>query len=242
LSLQPPAHRRQALPQPQALPRPRCFRLGLRRCFRLGLRRSLFLAAELLDPCVDQPHEVLQRSVEQARQRGERRDDRAEHLAAQHILRRQLGEGLDLGRRHGASLEDAAADLEHVRLARRVRERLRSRDHVAVGLEEGDRARAVEQREQRVRAGRLGGPARKRVLDDGEARAAVEQARPQIVDLRHGQPAVVRDEQRVGGFQPRGQLVDNLFFLFLLHLTSTGLLPPQRGLPVVLGGSVRPEL
>ena len=128
----------------------------------------------------------------------------------------------------------AAADLEHLRLARRVGERLRGRDHVAVGLEERDRGRAVEQREQRVGAGRLGRAARQRVLDDGEARAALDQPRAQVVDLRHRQPAVVGDEQRVRGLQPRGQLLDDLFFLFSSssHLGWV-FCPQQGGLPAV---------
>ena len=44
------------------------------------------------------------------------------------------------------------------------------------------------------------------------------------------------DELR--SLQPRGQLLDNLFFLFSVHLTSTGLLSSQGGPPVVFGGSV----
>ena len=204
----------------------------------LRLRRGLFLAAELLDARVDEADEVLQRRVEQAGERRERRDDRAEHLPAQHVERRQLREALDLGRRHRASLHDAAADLEHLRLARGVGKRLGGRDHVAVGLEERDRARPVEQREQRIRAGGLGRAARERVLDDGEARAALEQPRAQLVDLRHRQPAIVGDEQRVRGLQARGQLLDNVFFLISSHLTSTGLLPSRGGLPVVSGGQL----
>jgi hypothetical protein len=150
---------------------------------------------------------------------------------------------LDLGCRHRAALHDAAADLEHVGLARRVGQRLRRRDHVAVRVEERDRARTVEQREQRVRAGRLGRPARERVLDDGEARPALDQLRAQLVDLRHRQPAVIRDEQRLRSLQSLRQLVDNVLFLLSLHLTSTGLPPSAGGQPVVFGGSIaRPEL
>ena len=132
-----------------------------------------------------------------------------------------------------------------MRLARRIGERLRRRHHVAVRLEERDRTRAVEQREHRVGAGGLGGPARERVLDDGEARAALEQPRAKLVDLRHRQPPIVGDEQRVGSLQPLSQLLDNLFFLISSHLTSTGLLPSQGGPPVVFGGlgsDARPEL
>jgi hypothetical protein len=84
---------------------------------------------------------------------------------------------------------------------------------------------------------------RERVLDDGEARAALEEAGAQLVDLRHRQAAVVGDEHRLRSLQTLRQLGDNLFFLFSLHLTSTGLPPSQGGLPVVFGGSVaRPEL
>jgi hypothetical protein len=137
----------------------------------------------------------------------------------------------------------SAADLEHLRLARRVGESLRRCEHVSIGLEERDRARPVEQREQRVRAGSLGRTARPRVLDDREARAAREQPRAELVDLRHRQAAVVGNEERVRSLEALRQLVDNLFFVLSLHLTSTGLLSSQGGLPVVFGGSVtRPEL
>ena len=83
-------------------------------------------------------------------------------------------------------------------VARGVAERLRDRDRVAVGLEERDRGRALEQREQRVRAGRLGRAPRQRVLDDGEPRAVLRAARVRRSSIcGHRQPAVVGDDQRL---------------------------------------------
>ena len=135
-----------------------------------------------------------------------------------------------LRRRHRPALHDPAADREHARLARRVGERLRGRDHVAVRLEERDRARALEQREQRVGAGGLGRTARQRVLHDREARAALDQPRAERVDLRHRQAAVVGDEQRVGRAQPLGQLCDDLLLVLFLHrITSSYGSSPHGG-------------
>src|SRR5579871_6605031 len=214
-------------------------RLFLRRR-RLGRFRDRFrcsvLTAELLDAGVDQPDEVLQRSVEERGERAERRDDRAEHLAAEHLRRRQRGEALDLGRRHRAAGHDAAADLENLRLARGVCERLRGRDHIAVGLDERDRRRALEEREECVGSRGLGRAARERVLRHRELRAALDELRAERVDLRHRQAAIVGDEQRVRGLEARGQLFDDVLFLFFLHLTSAGLLFSQGELPAVSGG------
>ena len=96
-----------------------------------------------------------------------------------------------------AALHDAAADLEHLRLAGRVGERLGHGDHVAVGLDERDRRRALEQREQRIRARGLGRAAGERVLDDVQPRPVLDQPPAQGVDLRHRQAAVVGDDQRL---------------------------------------------
>ena len=48
------------------------------------------------------------------------------------------------------AVEDAASDREDLRRLRRVGKRLRHGDHVAVRLDEGDRGRALEHREERV--------------------------------------------------------------------------------------------
>ena len=59
----------------------------------------------------------------------------------------------------------------------------------------------------------------------------------------HGAHVGIVFDYIVRGLQARGQLVDNVLFLFLLHLTSAGLLSSQGGLPAVFGGSMaRPEL
>ena len=104
-------------------------------------------------------------------------------------------------------------------LVRRVGERLRDGDRVAVGLDERDRGRALEQREQRVRAGRLGRAPGQRVLDDREAGAVLEQLRAQLVDLGVRQAAVVGDDQRLRRAQPLGQLCDDPLLVTLLHLS-----------------------
>src|SRR5205085_3010359 len=56
---------------------------------------------------------------------------------------------------------------------------------------------------------------------DGEARPVLEQLRPQVVDLRHRQAAVIGDEQRVGLAQPVGQLGDQPLLVFFLHLLTS---------------------
>jgi len=68
-----------------------------------------------------------------------------------------------------------------------------------------------------------------RVLDDREARAVLDQLGAELVDLGHGQAAVVRHEQRLGRAQPLGQLGDNsLFVLFLHQLTSSKRIEPAH--------------
>src|SRR5436190_7026785 len=151
-------------------------RLGLGLRGRLGLlsrRRSL--AAELVDSRLDQPVEVLQRGVHEREQLGQRCDHGAEHLAAQDLERRELRQLVDVVGADLLPLEDAAADREHLRVAGRVGERLRNRDHVALGLDERDRGRPLEQCEERVGARVLRRPASERVLDDRELRAVLEQ-------------------------------------------------------------------
>ena len=172
-------------PAPLREPRPRyflflCLGLGLDRCLgcrlRLRFRLDRLLAAELVDAGLDQAVQVLQRRREQPDDRVQRRRDGAEYLAAQNVRRRELRELLDLLGRDRATLHDPAADGEDLGRLRRVGERLRDGDGVAARLEERDRARAVEQREQRVGARGLGRAARQRVLDDGEARAPARAA------------------------------------------------------------------
>jgi len=200
------------------LPLPLRFRGG---CFgRLrGLRCGTF-AAELLDAGVDQPDEVLKRRVEQADDRVERRGDRPQHLAAQLVERRQLGEALDVGRRDRSAVEDASPDREHLRLAGGRADRFGDGNGIAVGLEKRDRGRAIEQREQRVGARGLGRAAGQRVLHDGELRPVLEQLGAETVDLGHRQPAVVRDDQRLARLEPIGQVCDDLLLVLFLHCHS----------------------
>ena len=119
-------------------------------------------------------------------------------------------------------LEDAAADHEHVARAGGLVQHLRDRDRVALGVEERDCGRPLDQLEHVGRAGLLGRELRQRVLDDGEARARLEQARAELVDLRHRQAAVVRDHQGLRVGQPLGQLGDDPFFLRSQHVISSG--------------------
>src|SRR5205823_4910794 len=57
-----------------------------------------------------------------------------------------------------------------------------------------------------------------------------DQLRPKLVDLRHGQPAVVGDHQRVGRSEPLGQLGDHSLLVLFLHLlTSSNESSPHKG-------------
>src|SRR5581483_1765791 len=88
-----------------------------RRLFGVGLGCAGGRAAELLDPRVDQRDEILQRGGEAREERGERRDHRAEHLAAQRVEGRQLRELIHLPGGDRPPGEDTAADREDLRLA-----------------------------------------------------------------------------------------------------------------------------
>ena len=49
----------------------------------------------------------------------------------------------------------------------------------------------------------------------------LDQLGAQLVDLGHGQPSVVRDEQRLGRAQPLGQLGDDALLVLFLHLLTS---------------------
>ena len=203
---------------PQRAPRPRAASAGASSasaCRLLG-RSAFALLLELADPRVDHADQLAHRGCEQPDDGGERPGERAHELRAQYIRRRQLGQLLDVVGADLGALEETAADDEDLRL-RRVVERLRDRDGVAAGLEERDRGRPVEQREQRVDTRRLRGALRERVLDDREAGAVLEQLSAQVADLVHRQAAVVGDDQRLGATQPLRQLGDQAFFVRSVH-------------------------
>ena len=70
------------------------------------------------------------------------------------------------------------------------------------------------------------------------AGAVLEQLCAQLVDLRHRQPAVVGDEQRLSRAQPLGQLRDQAFFVIFLHLlTSSNDSSPHTGRLAEGGGT-----
>ena len=212
--------------------------LGLLRRLGLGLRllwslRGLTLLFELLDPRVDDADEIAHRSREQADDGRQRAGERAHELGPEHIGRRELRETLDVVGADLRAFEEAAPDDEDVSLTRVV-ERLRDRDRVAVGLEECDRRRPVEERDQTLDSSRLGGTLRERVLDDREPRALLDQLAAQLVDLRDGEPAVVRDDQRLGRAQPLGELLDQSLFLGSVHSVA-----PLKRIDPPRGGSGR---
>ena len=128
-----------------------------------------------------------------------------------------------------AALDDAAADLDHLRLARGRAKRLRDRDRVAVATR-GTRSRSGP------RAARAGDPrpaasAARRVsvfLTTWKRAPCFSSSRAQRVDLRHRQAAVVGDDQRLARAQPLGQLGDDLFLLGFVHVTSSGNDEPAR--------------
>src|SRR5215204_2334888 len=117
---------------------------------------------------------------------------------------------------HRLALQDAATDAQDLRLAGGVAQRFGDADHVSVA-DEGDRGWAVEELDQLGHTGLLGCTLRERVLNDGEASAVLEHLGPHAVDLGHGQPAVVRDDQRVGRAQPLDEVCDHAFLLSFQH-------------------------
>ena len=175
---------------------------------------------ELANAGVDHADELAHRGREQADDRGHRAGDCADELRAQRLGGRKLGELLDVVRADLGAVEQTALERDRLR-ASGVVERLRNRDRVAVRLEERDRGRPLEQREQRLDAGRLGRTLRERVLDDREARAVLVELPAELGDLRHGQAAVVGDDERLRALQALGQLRDDSFlFRFLHRITS----------------------
>ena len=134
---------------------------------------------------------------------------------------RQRREPVDLLARERLALEDPSAQREDVRLLRGRGERLRDGSGIARRLDERDRGRAFEHDEQRVGARLLRRPARERVLDDPESRAVREQLVAQRLELLVRQPAIVRDDERLGGAELRGELLDDPFLVRFQHVISS---------------------
>ena len=140
-------------------------------------RRRVGHSAELVDACVDQPDQVLQRGVEQPGQLRERRDDRRRATWA---LSTSSGGSLASSSTSAPSIDST---LEHpprsVRIfvsLRGVGQRLCHGDGVAVGLDEGDRGRPSSNASSASAPAASRGPPGQGVLDDRERRAVVAAA------------------------------------------------------------------
>src|SRR5262249_12548299 len=76
---------------------------------------------------------------------------------------------------------------------------------------------AVEVLQQPRAPALVGGPPRERVLHYGHLGLGVPQAAAQLSDLAHGQPAVVRADDRVDRLQARAHLGDGRGLLFAIQ-------------------------
>jgi hypothetical protein len=178
-------------------------------------RRLTYL--QLPDTGVDQADQVLQRRVQHRRELCQRSNDDADELGLEHVERRQLREALDLVLGDRLACEDAAAESEHLRLLGRVAERLRHGHRIALGLDERDRGRPFQHREQRVGARVRRRTAGQRVLDHGQLGTVLEQLDSQRRELRVREPTVVGHDERVGRNEPRRELLDDSFLVSFLH-------------------------
>src|SRR4029453_5237223 len=205
--------------------------LGLRGFLRLLSSLRLALLFQLLDAGVDHVHQVAERGGEQSDDRHQRSAHRTHELAVEHVCRRKRREARDVGLPDLLAFQDSSADLEDARLPHRGVQRLRDGDWIAVRLEKRDRRWAVQEGQERIGPGLLGRTPRERVLDDREAGPVVEELAAQLVDRRHGEPAVVGDDQRLGGAELIGELGYHLFFVGSQHrITSSNESgPPARG-------------
>ena len=100
-------------------------------------------------------------------------------------------------------------------LAPEGRDRLRGGDGVA--LDERQRGRALEQLDEVVGPGVLGGELGEPVLDDSKRRVGLGEPRPQLGGLGDADPAVVDREDRLGVAQRRRHLLDQCCFLLSVH-------------------------
>jgi hypothetical protein len=163
------------------------------------------------------------RARDQADDRHQRRGDRADDLAAEHVERRQGREILDVVLADRRAVEDAAADREDLGRLRPSRSAFAtatmspsaSMNAIAVGPSSIASSASAP--------ARLGRALRQRVLDDGELRALLDHLRAQLVDLGDRQAAVVGDEERGRRLQTLGQLLDDSFPCLL----SASVLPPE---------------
>ncbi len=167
--------------------------------------------------------------VEAASQAGDRRGDGPDELGVQHLARGQTGDRAHvIGAEHRA-VEQAALELEQVQRTSGVVERLGG--HRGVAVDQRQRGRADEHRLE-VRGARLvGGALGQRVLDHAEAGIGIAQLGPQLGDLGHRDAAVVDCEDRLGGADLLGDLVDDDGFLVSVHVRLLALSHEKRPQP-----------
>ena len=136
--------------------------------------------------------------------RRQRRDDRAEHLAAQHVDRRQLREALDVlgrrsprprARRRGSRAPASRAPRRRAPSRRRPGRRPLSMNAIAVGPSSSASSASAPAASAARRVSVF--------LTTREPRAVLEQLVAQPVDLRHRQAAVVGDDQRLASVRSR---------------------------------------
>jgi hypothetical protein len=132
--------------------------------------------------------------------------------------RGEAGDRLDLVHRQRLLAEQTALELQDVRRAREVVDRLGR--HGGVAADEGQGGGALEQLVEPGRAGLLGGAQGEAVLDHPERRVGVAQLVAQLGDLGDRDPAVVDGEDGVGALELVGDLLYDCGLLFLVHVVS----------------------
>ena len=102
----------------------------------------------LIDASLEHADQVAKRCIEKSDDSREGRCNRADGLTTQDLQRGEGCEGGDLVRGDRATLDDATAHFDRLRLAGGGAKRLGHRGRVAVALEERNRGRAFKEGEQ----------------------------------------------------------------------------------------------
>ena len=153
--------------------------------------------------------------VQEPRELARRRHQETDQLAAQLVEGRQRGELRDSGRIEHLAVEDRAAELELFVVLRVVDERLGERRRIPERDRDG--GRALEMALQPFHRPAFGGALQHRVLRDPELAArslGLAQSDAELLELLHGNAAVVGDEHARRPPELLTQLVDLLFFFF----------------------------
>src|SRR5205085_5852904 len=188
------------------------------RSSRFSLRVCFAAFALLLRDLVDDHRELPDVGLQHRGESANRMLHEIQQLRDELLARWQIGDVLNLARRHGLPIEQRAFELEGRNVFGELRQRLGQRDRI--GGVERNRGRAGERALERFERRVLHRDQRERVLDDDVFRIRFTNVLAQLRDLRNGDALEV-DQEGVGRRSDRAfELGDRLCFFVAIHACS----------------------